>query len=84
MNAFKLNMSNLGAKVLSMRELVGDTMLPYWTDGMLHHNYVLIIVGSVQKSGATIYFRPANNDFTANGGKTYFDTYAKAHQSENW
>jgi len=70
-------------KVLSMRELIGDSLVPKWVDGVLHHGYVLICLGEVQKSGARIYFRVANRDFTSNG-KQYFKTYEEAYQSENW
>ena len=45
--------------------------------------YLLIRLGEVQESGAPIYFRPANNDFTCNK-KTFFKTYAEAYESENW
>lgn len=44
---------------------------------------LLIFLKEVQKSGACVYFRPSNNDFTCNG-KTYFETFNAAYQSENW
>lgn len=68
-----------------MRELVGtDYTEPVFEDGvMIGQESVLIYLGEVRKSGARIYFRPANNDFTSNG-KDFFETYRAAYKSENW
>ena len=71
--------------MLYMRKLVNNYSEPIFAkDGTIKEfRHVLICLGEVQKSGAKVYFRPANNDFTCNG-TDFFDTYKDAFNSENW
>lgn len=60
-----------------------QTLITKYNGQFVETSYLLILLGEVRKSGAKIYFRPANNDFTCNQ-KDYFATYAEAYESENW
>lgn len=73
-------------RYINMREIAGEysKMLKTSDDvSVAQFEQVLICLGEVQKSGAMVYFRPANNDFTCNG-QDFYETYSAAYQSENW
>ena len=44
----------------------------------------LIYVDHVQKSGADVYFSVSRRAFTADNGKTFYNTFSEAYKSENW
>jgi hypothetical protein len=76
-------------KFLSMFNLVGfsngSEVIPN-RDGTYTYElvHILILIDEVQKSGAKIYYRPANFDFTADGGKTFYPSHREAYKSEDW
>lgn len=63
---------------------IGETMVNKYNGSYIETTYTLLLLGEVQKSGAKIYFCPANQKFTANGGETFFETYREAYRSQDW
>jgi UDP-2,3-diacylglucosamine pyrophosphatase LpxH len=53
-------------------------------DNQFEHSEILVFAGHVQRSGANVYYRPGNHDFTANNGKSYYTTYQEAYKSEDF
>lgn len=75
-------MKTLISKIITMKSLGPVTETVRQGDAYATA-YLLIEIGEVQRSGAKVYFRPANRDFTCDQ-ETFFSTYAEAYRSEDW
>jgi len=79
-------------KVVDVHLPEGESRFDHPNGAYCQHITPLILVGTVQKSGAKIYFCPGNYDFctfTKNGDETetmvqHFATYSEAYRSEDW